>query len=338
MGLGSFLLILYKYQVILNQSLYIICKMSRLPLGVCLKGMVHVMQYMKEYRIEDEHGNGILETDKYIVVNSSGYYCVDRAADWPSTDIRRKEGRLDYLFCYINKGQMSLILDGQEHIVENGFFIIPPHLPHAYNNLKTHGEFAQFWVHFTGYGVEAYLKECGLSDRYVYSTGSMEEIPTLIENMTHEIGFRALGFEQISAAQLMYVLSLSSRYIRQKEQNLDQEIDTRMQKALEYIQLHYQIELSVSELAETVQLSISRFSNLFKQTFGCLPLQYIIRYRVKRACTLFRHTSWNITQVAAAVGFRDPLYFSRVFKKETGMSPSQYRKSVNSEVVLLEWD
>ena len=70
----------------------------------------------------------------------------------------------------------------------------------------------------------------------------------------------------------------------------------------------------------------------FKQYMGISPAQYILSLRIMNAQNLLERGVYNIREVAEVVGYENPLYFSRVFKKEVGMSPTEYRKNQLSQV------
>jgi AraC-like DNA-binding protein len=84
--------------------------------------------------------------------------------------------------------------------------------------------------------------------------------------------------------------------------------------------------LSVEEMAKPHRLSVSRFSFLFRQATGMPPLDYFIHLKMQKACQLLHVNNAKIITVAAIVGYDDPYYFSRMFKKYLGTSPEQYRE------------
>lgn len=98
-----------------------------------------------------------------------------------------------------------------------------------------------------------------------------------------------------------------------------------IEQAVHYIHTHYASAITVAELAETCQLERRRFTYLFEQHTGLNPSTYLTEYRISRAKSLLLAFNSPITQIAERVGYPDSFYFSRVFKKVTGMSPSQFR-------------
>ena len=79
-------------------------------------------------------------------------------------------------------------------------------------------------------------------------------------------------------------------------------------------------------MAELAHLSPSRFRALFREATGLSPLDYLLVLRLNHARQLMLQTGSSIGEVARAVGYEDQLYFSRIFKKRTGLSPSAYRR------------
>ena len=104
---------------------------------------------------------------------------------------------------------------------------------------------------------------------------------------------------------------------------------TQIRPAVEYMMLHFQeSDLSCSALGEMCGMSYSYFRRIFTATYKMPPVKYLTRIRVNHACELLRNGSFPITDVAAMSGYDNIYYFSRVFRKETGFSPSDYRTSL----------
>lgn len=101
----------------------------------------------------------------------------------------------------------------------------------------------------------------------------------------------------------------------------------RLQRAIAHISKHYARQISESEVALACEMSPSRFCREFKAAFGATFVEYLTRYRVHEAQRLLGNHSMSVTDVAAAVGFTDPSYFTRVFRKIAGASPTEYREA-----------
>ncbi|MFS0726940.1 response regulator [Paenibacillus sp. 1P07SE] len=96
-------------------------------------------------------------------------------------------------------------------------------------------------------------------------------------------------------------------------------------KAQRYIDNHYRNDLGIDEVSDFVGLSTSHFCALFKQVAGLTFLEYLTRCRIDKARYILEHTEVKVYQLAPLVGYQDPRYFTQVFKKITGMTPSEYR-------------
>lgn len=99
-----------------------------------------------------------------------------------------------------------------------------------------------------------------------------------------------------------------------------------VEKAKLYILNHYHKDLSIEEVAEVVDLSISHFCTLFKQISGYTFLEYLTECRMDKAKYILKNTSVKVYQIAPLVGYQDPKYFTQVFKKATGRTPSEFRE------------
>lgn len=97
--------------------------------------------------------------------------------------------------------------------------------------------------------------------------------------------------------------------------------------AQKYIEGHYSEELTVNALAHRFSINPNYFSNLFSKETGYTITKYITKVRIEKACQLLGETSITISDISANVGYQDPQYFYRVFKKEMNMTPADYRSN-----------
>ena len=101
-----------------------------------------------------------------------------------------------------------------------------------------------------------------------------------------------------------------------------------VKRAIAYVQQHHARPFARWELAEAVGVSEDYLSRVFSRELGLTPWDYLNRYRVNHARALLRQPENNIGSIAHQVGFKDQTYFSRVFRKVTGLSPQAYRESL----------
>ena len=85
--------------------------------------------------------------------------------------------------------------------------------------------------------------------------------------------------------------------------------------------------ITLDNIAQSTNLSTSFFSRKFRQDTGYAPIEYFNHLRIQKACQLLHFSDLRINEVAVSTGIDDPFYFSRLFKKQMGVSPAEYRKS-----------
>ncbi|HXR46717.1 MAG TPA: AraC family transcriptional regulator [Candidatus Limnocylindrales bacterium] len=107
--------------------------------------------------------------------------------------------------------------------------------------------------------------------------------------------------------------------------NGESHVAQKVEQSISYMLQHLNQPLHVATLAAAVNVSPSHYSALFKRWMGCPPIDYFIHLRMQQACRLFDSTSLNVKEVAAALGYDDPFYFSRTFKAVNQVAPSEYR-------------
>ena len=101
------------------------------------------------------------------------------------------------------------------------------------------------------------------------------------------------------------------------------------QRAKRMLEDNYDAEVSLEELSRNLGISQGHLSRSFKKETGMSPIDYLTQYRISQACVMLEN-GMKTADVAPAVGLPDPKYFSRVFKKVKGQSPSEYREAFKS--------
>lgn len=113
----------------------------------------------------------------------------------------------------------------------------------------------------------------------------------------------------------------------EQKRNLSEDTQRLVRKAMAYIHTHYSEPISRQTIARHINISENYLTFCFRQEMGTTPIKYLQRYRVHQSKILLKNSPKTITEIAMDVGFSDSGYFSRIFHRETGMSPDRFRHS-----------
>lgn len=97
-------------------------------------------------------------------------------------------------------------------------------------------------------------------------------------------------------------------------------------QAIRFVQRNFASDITVQHIADYAGVSRSQLYRAFLSDCGVSPHDFLQKYRINEACSLLRGGRLTVAEVAASVGFNDPLYFSRAFRRIKGITPTDYRK------------
>ena len=188
-----------------------------------------------------------------------------------------------------------------------------------------------YWVHFTGSEVEKYLDHYELpKDENVFFTGVSPDYPWIFNQIIRELQLQRVNYEEMLRILLRHILLAINRYVKEGKQTKS-DLVNEMERAAHYFEENYNKDISIEQYAAEHLMTVNRFIISFKNIMKMTPMQYIMSLRITAAKGYFDSTNKNVTEVASAVGYDNSLYFSRVFKKYTGYSPSEYKKMKSSD-------
>ena len=269
----------------------------------------------------------IKDKSKPLIVTSCGTY---RLYTRPKLPTWRPRGRLDYQLLYIAAGKAHFHFDGKEQIVTAGHMVLyRPKEPQKY---EYYGEDQTevYWVHFTGGNVKNILRSYGLTDdKRVFYCGSGLDYQNLFRTMINELQMCKENYEEVLETYLRLIFIMLKRYFANATKSDNARVVEEIDKATMYFNEHYSEDISIDEYAQNNHVSVSWFIRNFKQCTGSTPMQYILSKRIYNAEILLHDSTYNVTEIAEIVGYDNPLYFSRIFKKVKGISPSEYRKNIS---------
>ncbi len=135
-------------------------------------------------------------------------------------------------------------------------------------------------------------------------------------------------FEEMLTMLLRHLLILIHRQLTKQHVLKNEYLDSEMDLAAQYFNDNYNTDIRVEDYAASRSMSVSWFIRNFKAYTGSTPLQYLVSIRIANAQALLETTTYTVTEIGRIVGYDNPLYFSRIFHKQNGVSPSEYRKRV----------
>lgn len=254
----------------------------------------------------------------FILYNSGIEYCEPGYSYGPK--------RRDYHFIhFVKEGKGLLEIENQTiEVHQNQLFIVPANTVSTYTADETN-PWKYSWIGFTGIeslnfvqmmlqsNPKQFVKNC---EDIIFFENKIEQIIELNQNtLSSYFKINGLMYEIIG-----YLLS---------ECELDTVINdktTISYQAMNYMDLHYHDDIQIADVAYFLGVHPNYLSTVFKEQIGISPKNYLSNLKVSKAKKLLTESNDPIYWIAGSVGFNDALSFSKFFKKETGVSPSNYRK------------
>lgn len=274
---------------------------------------------MKEKIISEKENIGI-DSNNYLEVTDCGVsnYKFDK-----ETVVSHK-GRDYFQFIYVKQGSFTAeFIDKTVELNEGSVIIYHPTEPQKYHyRPKTSCE--TVWLHFSGSALKEMLEELEIWDSRVFKIQKTDEIEFLLSKLLPEHRLKYRGYKISQNALLQQIFCQLSRGTETARHSFG-ETRQKIEQVLILMENDLKDNLTVADYAAEIHLSVDRFSHLFTETMGVSPHRYMLELKIGKAKQLFRQTDLNVREVAEFVGIGDPLYFSRLFKKHTGFTPTSYR-------------
>lgn len=251
---------------------------------------------------------------------------------WPKLPTLRPRGRVDWQIIYIAAGKGHFILDGKEVIVPAGSMIL--YQPKQVQDYFYFGkDKTQVWfVHFTGREVRNIFSHYEIpTDGYILHTGISKEYEDLFRRMRDELVNCSWGYEEMLTYLFRQLLMTMRRRMTENAPRVSGFIQDEMDRARTYFEEHYNEDFSIEQYAVSRNMSTSWFNRSFRSAMGTSPMKFILDIRIRNAQTLLETTDYSISDIAALIGYDNPMYFSRLFRKAKGLSPSKYRKTFREQ-------
>lgn len=240
----------------------------------------------------------------------------------------RAEGaRQDHLMMCVAGHGYAIIDDQKTHLQPGELLIIPRNTRHSYWAADDE-PWSIYWVHFLGDDADYFTDRIPRSGQTVaIDSAAQQEAERLfcycLEALYEGYGMPTLIYAAQSVQHILSLLLYRNQALpmEQRKKNRRSSLDS----IVDYMQVNLREPLRLEDFAAEAGMSVSHFSELFRVQTGQSPMAFFIDIRIRYACRLLDLSERPVKVVAIECGYRDPYYFSRVFKKVMGISPDKYR-------------
>lgn len=243
--------------------------------------------------------------------------------------VEKPDGVEYYMLIYCIEGKGWFILDGKEkqELHPNQYTILPANTPYIFG-ADPETPWTIYWGHFQGKLASQFATRPGIPYPVLPGdTSRIQDRITLFEEIYCDFSMAYTKEYMIQASMCLYPF-LSSfthieqyRYYKQKRR----EEETFSVQVIHYMQENLSLNMNLEQLASHFKYSSSHFSALFQKETGISPISYYIQLKIQKACQYIELTDMKLFEIADFLGFKEPAYFTRIFTKTMGMTPSEYK-------------
>ncbi|MFL5746708.1 MAG: AraC family transcriptional regulator [Niastella sp.] len=256
-----------------------------------------------------------------LYVCSLGYYPNARG----HYTYRKKGLPENFLFYCVDGAGWYQIGDKKSEVGPNQFFILPQNVEHAYGSTDDN-PWSIYWIHFGGDSLPQMNSLQAVQKHFKpFYIKSSSEIQIMFSRMYKalELGYSTdnLIFANLCLPHFLSLFIYNSKHTTVSPNDKLDVVDS----AILYMQEHINENISLQDLSSHYNYSASRFSSLFKQKTGYAPIDYFIQMKMQKASQQLDFSTNSVKDIALSMGFDDPYYFSKRFRKIIGLSPKQYR-------------
>jgi len=260
-------------------------------------------------------------SDAYLELNS----CGRQFLAYHDYKLIRENGRVDYHILYIEQGACTVEIDGSEKVVYAGNIILFKPYERQVYSFRGEDNSISCYIHFTGTGCEELLTKFGFLDSRVTYVGTNNTLESIFSEMENEYLLKAPYYNESCAALLLHFLATAGRLRQYNRQEVNIKSRQSIDAVCKHMHNHMDQKYNVAFYSEMCHLSVSRFAHIFKEHTGVSPKAYMMNIKISVARKLLNTTDLSVSDIAGIVGIDDVNYFSRMFRKHTGHSPSHFR-------------
>jgi AraC family transcriptional regulator of arabinose operon len=266
--------------------------------------------------------DNVVNTQYDIAINSCGRYELVKQKQLKT---HRTGGRADFQVLYVAKGTATFTLNDEDQVFDEGTIVL--YLPgedqfYYYTNETSP---IIYWLHFSGYNALKLLEENGMINGRHFFVGIKIDLSTLFDKIIVELQFGQGKYFELCNLYIKELVTLCSRYVIESTHPTSPQ-NKVLEDAIEYFNENFNTAISIKEYANDCNISCCWFIRSFKSYTGTTPIQYITNIRINKAKNLLHDGSLTIGEIGNLIGYQNPLYFSRIFKKNVGLAPMCYKK------------
>ena len=232
-----------------------------------------------------------------------------------------------YVFHIVTKGTAVFRIGSDSYSLKRGdvFFAFPAYQYY----LDADDDFEYIYISFMGSGATSRLPKCNITVENPYYT-DFGFLCTLFENAIRRV--TPFNSNILTESVLYYALSFFSSKESEQEIEDQQSPNSIFESIVDYVDYHYrESDISLSRLANVFSYTEKYLSSLFKKNMQICFISYLNNLRIQYACELIQKGTMNMSEISVACGYSDYSYFSKVFKKITGKSPTDALKYLNNK-------
>ncbi|MBO7170394.1 MAG: helix-turn-helix domain-containing protein [Clostridia bacterium] len=226
-----------------------------------------------------------------------------------------------YLFVLVNKGEASFFhKSGTIKLKAHDLLVMCPGEKIHY---VAHTPWSIQWVGLYGQTVDSYMDRLGINgDRPIVHIQKYYELEKILSALYETMGER---YEHAKCAQLSLIYQFFGILLQNSKQSITADAAESVRKMIDF---NFNQRISMEEIASSLFITPEHLARRFARRYGISPKAYLLEKRIAAAQRLLCETDASILEVANSVGYDDQLYFSRIFKKKTGLSPLAYKKQL----------
>jgi AraC-like DNA-binding protein len=190
------------------------------------------------------------------------------------------------------------------------------------------------WLAFQGNKAAAYIRSLGITSKHpvVHAGESSLKVQEFFDRIKAAFQDRSPGSHLAASGCLLLLLAEYAAVLQPQDGPPSESATTGgeiVQRSIQYLTAHYAEPITMELMADTLGYNRAYLSTLFKKHTGLAPVTFLLKHRIDKARLLIRERQeLTIEQIASSVGFQDPLYFSKQFKRFYQTSPTEYRLSM----------